>query len=52
MSRRSGFRNRSDGGTGVGAVLQLATGGQQFLDNVRLANGETLDEAPLAPATA
>ncbi|PKR90140.1 alpha-mannosyltransferase [Pleomorphomonas diazotrophica] len=25
---------------------------KQFLDNVRLANGETLDEAPLAPATA
>ncbi|MBS1182678.1 MAG: mgtA 2 [Proteobacteria bacterium] len=24
----------------------------QFLDNVRLANGETLDEAPLVPATA
>lgn len=24
----------------------------QFLDNIRLANGETLDEAPLVPATA
>ncbi|MCM5555606.1 hypothetical protein [Pleomorphomonas sp. NRK KF1] len=24
----------------------------QFLDNVRLANGETLDEAPFVPATA